>query len=181
MQHTRPLLLLSLAILTSSLFHLSAISALKVKPQPYLNTQYHTTGRCPVTRPTRFTPPAPFPATTGPKQFWFGTNALWTLLPINGEWSMLPQSPSGYTQKMGWFSERYNWKMDPRPAFTIVGNRIDGPAPPLTITAINGIHTERYPSSIAVRLNIPSGGCWRITAKYREQRVTVVVQVRAAH
>jgi hypothetical protein len=103
---------------------------------------------CPVTRPPvpPFIPPRPYPVKPdGSGNFWFGTKKLWILLLADGVW--LPHTESGYTQKMGWFNEEFNWRLEPYPAITVVGRRLDGAAPPLTVTGKNGGHTEPWSRS----------------------------------
>src|SRR6267143_1451444 len=48
---------------------------------------------CAVTTPPDqpFVPPSPYPATpSSGGDFWFGTNHLWTTLPLDGTWKNLP-------------------------------------------------------------------------------------------
>ena len=134
---------------------------------------------CPVTRPPAlpFSPPRPYPSEAGAGWFWFGTNKLWTALPVHGVWSRLPHTESGYTQKMAWFHEGFNWRLEPYPAIRLVGRRLDGAGPPLTVTGINSGHTERLGSVIGVRVNIPSLGCWEIKGHYRTGELAFVVWV----
>ncbi len=58
---------------------------------------------CPLTVPqsSTFVPPAPYDSLNSFKDhFWFGSNSLWTIIPLNGIWDGLPYNPSGYTQKI---------------------------------------------------------------------------------
>lgn len=135
--------------------------------------------RCPVTRPPAlsFVPPRPYPVKPGTGWFWFGTKKLWTMLLADGVWGGLPHTESGYTQKMPWLSEGYDWRLEPYPVITVIGRRLDGTAPPLTVTAANNVHTETLESVMGVRLNIPSLGCWEIKGHYRNGDLTFVVWV----
>ena len=47
---------------------------------------------CPVTKSAdhSFIPPAPYHVKPSSDQFWFGTDKLWTELPVTGTWSGLP-------------------------------------------------------------------------------------------
>jgi hypothetical protein len=149
------------------------------KPDSLLVNVGNKGQECPVTRAAAppFRPPPPFPATVAPSEFWFGTEVLWTILPVAGVWGRLPNVKSGYIQKMAWFSNLYNWKSEPQPAIEVVGTRVDNPAPPLTVLSIINGHTETLPSVMGVRVNVPSLGCWEITGKYREHKLTFVVLV----
>jgi hypothetical protein len=60
---------------------------------------------CPVTKPSgqTFIPPAPYAAKPSLDQFWFGTDKLWTALPVAGTWWGLPHyTPNDptYRQKL---------------------------------------------------------------------------------
>lgn len=124
-----------------------------------------------------FVPPAPFPPTPGRGQFWFGTNLLWTMLPENGTWNRLPKTQSGYTQKMAWFSEGYDWKLHPHPALAVVGKTLAKPISAVTVAGITGVNTNNFGSAMAVQLTVPTLGCWEIAGRYKEQEVRFVVFV----
>ena len=50
---------------------------------------------CPVTFPQdpAFVPPEPYsPISPFPGYFWYGTNSLWTLVPVDGVWADCPAS-----------------------------------------------------------------------------------------
>jgi len=57
---------------------------------------------CAVTQPQDpvFVPPAPY-LSNGPSggEFWYGSDSLWTALPVSGSWWGLPHNPEGYSQK----------------------------------------------------------------------------------
>jgi hypothetical protein len=149
------------------------------KPDSILVSAGNRRQECPVTRAAAppFRPPPPFPAAVAPSDFWFGTEALWTILPVDGVWRRLPQPTSGYVQKMAWFSNLYNSRSEPRPAIAVVGRRLDNPAPPLTVLNVSNAHTETLPTVMTVQVNVPSLGCWEITGKYREHKLLFVVLV----
>ena len=52
---------------------------------------------CPVTKPPAqpFVPPPPYWTDHGPDAFWIGTRKLWTMLPNNGIWHVLPIDSNG--------------------------------------------------------------------------------------
>ena len=58
---------------------------------------------CPVTKPYQtslFVPPLPYAPKAPLGYFWFGTNRLWTMLPVNGTWEGLPHYYIGLYPKM---------------------------------------------------------------------------------
>src|SRR5437868_278354 len=60
--------------------------------QPSETTNLNVPTTCPVTSPSDqpFVPPSPYLVKASEGTFWFGTEELWTMLPISGTWSGLP-------------------------------------------------------------------------------------------
>jgi hypothetical protein len=137
---------------------------------------------CPVTqRPVHpFVPPAPYSAKLDPGHFWFGTEKLWTDLQADGLWNGLPHyTPDDPTfrQKLFFWRAGFDARSEPRPALTITGKRLDAPAPPhASDRASNGWQDPEQPFMVT-GINLPTLGCWRITAHYRDQELTFVVRV----
>jgi hypothetical protein len=135
---------------------------------------------CPVTLPSvhLFVPPSPYSSETNPNDFWYGTDELWTSLPITGTWKGLShytQTDPSYVQKMSWSRQGYDWRTEPWPNLKITGRRLDSPAPPLAADhATNGwIHRDQPYMVVAV--NFPTLGCWEVTGRYENQELTFVV------
>jgi hypothetical protein len=137
---------------------------------------------CAVTKPAGhpFVPPAPYSAKLDPQSFWFGTEKLWTVLHADGVWNGLPHyTPDDPTfrQKLFFWRAGFNAHAEPRPALIITGKRLDAPALPLASDrASNGWQDPDQPFMVTA-INLPTLGCWRITAQYRGQRLTFVVRV----
>jgi len=138
---------------------------------------------CPVTKPYQtslFVPPLPYEAKLGSGQFWFGTDRLWTNLPVNGMWRGLPIDTSSshptFSQKLFLWRQGYDGRAEPRPKLTVMGKRIDTPAPPLEVsrptTAIMG-----HRSAMLVGLGFPTVGCWQITGRYEDDELSFVIWV----
>lgn len=139
---------------------------------------------CPVSRPPSrpFVPPAPYAAKPpGDRTFWFGTERLWTELPVDGIWPGLRHYSSttpGYRQKIFWWRAGYYWLEDPTPSLTVKGRRLDGPAPPFVIPrATNGYREQDVKSFMLVGADIPTHGCWEITGQFKGDKLTFVVWV----
>jgi hypothetical protein len=139
-------------------------------------------GNCRVTLPAdgRFVPPSPFPAEpdgTGVFAFWFGTEKLWTVLPVDGIWELGHYTPSdaSYRQKLFLWRDGYNWRAEPHPHLRVTGRRLDGQAPPLVARVSNGYRDGK--SFMVVGMDIPTLGCWEITGNYDAQELTFVVWV----
>jgi hypothetical protein len=137
---------------------------------------------CPITKPPahRFVRPAPYSAELDPGSFWFGTEKLWTVLRADGLWNGLPHyTPDDPTfrQKLFFWRAGFDAHAEPRPALIVTGKRLDGPAPPLASDrASNGWQDPDQPFMVTA-VNLPTLGCWRITAHYRDQELTFVVRV----
>jgi hypothetical protein len=142
-------------------------------PTPYPDNLRQVPDSCPVTRPQepRFAPPEPYPRFASPGHFWYGSQDLWTSLPIDYTWSRLPRSDhdGGYVQKVFWWRTDYDWQLEPRPALTVTGRRLDGDAPPMAASqATNGFHPGLQ-SFMLVGVSVPTTGCWEISGRYDDQ------------
>jgi hypothetical protein len=115
------------------------------------------------------------PPSSDPSQFFFGTDKLWTVLPVDGTWrGPFPgrQSDFVYYNKLPWYrSAALSEKGGP---LTVKGRRLDGPAPSF-------IQTNEYfqynPGGIVDGISIPAYGCWEINGHYVDQEVTFTVWV----
>jgi len=135
---------------------------------------------CPITPlpETPFVPPAPYREQPAPGYFWYGSPVLWTELPEDGRWFNLPyRKGRGYTQKMVFWNEEYDWRAEPEPALTLEGRRLDASAPSLEVAAATNAFREDYGSFIITGGSIPTEGCWEFTARYRDGELTFVVWV----
>jgi len=132
-----------------------------------------------------FTPPEPYGAPLE-GEFWLGSPALWTSLPADGAWCDLPLhdlasgqtgSQAGYTQKLAWWREGYDWQAEPEPDLTVTGRRLDGEAPPLMASKATNAYAADIGSAMLVGVDVPTAGCWEITGRYGEQELSFVIQV----
>ena len=134
---------------------------------------------CPVTRPpeVRFIPPGPYSEWPALGYAWYGTDALWTAIPNNGEWAGLPHNPPGYTQKVFWWREGYFWTDEPEPKLTVTGRRLDAPAPPLVVSKATNAFAADIQSAMLVGVDFPTLGCWEISGVYADAKLDFVVWV----
>jgi hypothetical protein len=135
---------------------------------------------CPITtlQNPSFTAPAPY-SSDAPwsNQFWYGTQFLWTALPIDGIWSSLPHNPEGYTQKVFWWREGYVWTEEPEPDLLVTGERLDASVPPLIASKATNAYASDIGSAMLVGVDFPALGCWKITGKYKDAELSFVVWV----
>jgi hypothetical protein len=138
---------------------------------------------CPATKPYQtslFVPPPPYAAKAGNGRFWFGSDRLWTNLPVNGTLKGLPvNATSGHpkiVEKMFWWRQGYDAHREPQPKMKVTGKRIDSPGSPLRVSpATNAMNGDR--SAILVGVDFPTFGCWQITGRYEDDELTFVLWV----
>jgi hypothetical protein len=132
---------------------------------------------CHVTLPSdgAYEPPFPESGPPGPHRFYFGTEKLWTVLPTDGTW----RGPySGAARDDFVYSDKLTWLRNPAVlkvgTLTIDGRRLDGPAPSFIETnEFFGYNRGGIVGGIA----IPAYGCWEITGRYDDQKLTFTVWV----
>lgn len=140
----------------------------------------HAPSNCPVTLPQdpRFIPPPPYPVyAASADHFWYGTDSLWTLLPIKGVWSGLAHNPQGYRQKVFWWRKGYFWRDEPEPELSVTGRRLNASAPALYVSKATNAFAEDIQSAMLVGVDFPTVGCWEITGRYAGARLRFVVWV----
>jgi hypothetical protein len=141
---------------------------------------------CRVTLPAdgSFTPPSPVPMgpvpdgqpassiELGVDEFWYGSEKLWTVLPIDGTWRGSSPSIPGdlahfaYSNKLPWFRFHPAFSEKDGP-LTITGKRLDGPASSFTEEFYaNAFPRDDDNAMIMGGVDIPSFGCWQITGHY---------------
>jgi VWFA-related protein len=139
-----------------------------------------TDSSCHVTRPdASFVPPSPYPGRTPlENEVWFGTPALWTMLPASGTWRQLPVADAGYRQKVFLWYPGYDGRAEQWPNATVTGRRADAEAEPIRAErATNAYRRDFGGWAMLVDIEIPSAGCWEITAAYNDASLEFTVQV----
>lgn len=131
---------------------------------------------CPVTREPEhpFSPPPPYPASAPyDGHFWYGTESLWTMLPVGGRWDQLARG-----EKVWWWRLGYSGRQEPQPELGITARRLDGKAPVAESAppATNGYHAD-FHWAILTGFQVPTAGCWEITGHYQDQVLSFIVWV----
>jgi hypothetical protein len=169
MKVLRLVLLISLLALTAS--------AQQISPQ-----QDIAPASCPVTiapaTPLKLPPLYKFDEDGN--SFLIGTEKLWTGLRKSGVWYWAPHKPGHendvqpLTEKTFWWSVDFRYDKEWRPKLKVTGRRLDGPTRPLLTLPT----TNAFPGPTAAMLvgvYVPTPGCWEITGKYRDQKLSFVV------
>jgi hypothetical protein len=117
-----------------------------------------------------FIPPAPYPADAS-GGFWYGSDALWTRLPLNGDWAR-----AGVGYKFFFFSKDFDWRAARQPLLILTGKRIDGDAPPVALAGGTNAGGKGWKAMLAL-FEMPTAGCWEINAYHDGHALTFVVSV----
>jgi len=141
---------------------------------------------CPVTNPPSqpFVPPPPYWTNHGPNQFWYGTESLWTLLSVPGTcaWhirSNVLESKGAYRTNLSYWRRGFNWRKEREPKLVINARRLDHDARVIVIVHANAVFvTGPAPAAMMTAIDIPTAGCWEITAKYKDQKLSFVVSLQ---
>lgn len=120
---------------------------------------------CSATRPTEAVPPSENDAFRGSNGSWY-TNADQTIW-AGGMATHLLAGPEG--NKVPWIRPKGS-------VLTIVGRRLDGESPPLRVS-VPCCYGGTFQ---ATGLFVPSEGCWEITARAGDRKLTFVTEVKAA-
>ncbi len=172
-----------------SLLYLLSLSQAVLAPQAPKPESVPET--CRVTRPYQtslFVPPAPYETKTAKTQFWFGTNRLWTNLPVDGIWKGLPLDTTArqptFGQKLFWWRQGYDARIESRPNLIVTGKRLDSPAPLLEVSPVTPLEVSPATNAFAaprsamlVGIGFPAVGCWQITGRYEDDELTFVIWV----
>jgi hypothetical protein len=137
---------------------------------------------CPVTKPPAqpFVPPPPYWTDHGTDGFWYGTESLWTLLGVEGTWPMhnnVLESQGAYRTKLTYWRRGFDWRKD-KPELTVVAKRLDSDAPIVAADPANAVFVTTDKPAMMTGIDIPSIGCWKITAQYRGDELSFVVSVQ---
>lgn len=135
---------------------------------------------CPVTRPPQ---PAFVPETgLAPEQgqFFYGSDSLWTTLPVSGVWNALPQTEKGFTQKIFWWSADFDISTEIYPSLTVTALFLDDKnTVPQTIPSSAETTGSDFSSAfMLVGMEFPTEGCWQITGAYKDVELTFTVLVK---
>jgi hypothetical protein len=129
-----------------------------------------TATRCPVTVPNGTKPP-PKPLGIG----WHGNGLLWTLLAPDGIYA----APPARVRADGSILDELRWATRSRNrAPSVSGRRLKARAPPLRVLAVRRRSSRSRKAAFwAIAAVFPAPGCWRITARVADIRLTYALNV----
>jgi len=144
-----------------------------------VSQQQELSEACPATKPLSqpFVPPPPYWTNHGPNQFWYGTESLWTLLGVHGVCHV--DKDGRYGTKLTYWQRGFDWRKERPPKLVINARRLDHDAPVIVIDHANAVFvTGSAPAAMMTAIDIPTPGCWEITAKYKDQKLSFVVSLQ---
>jgi hypothetical protein len=129
---------------------------------------------CPVTLPATLPLSAPesHPDQPGnPEMAWYGTEDLWTALPIDGDY--------GPRKSVWWSSSFAGGGIEQTPAIDVVWERLDADDPPITNDGYGtNAHTVADGWFMIAGSDPDEPGCWRVTARYAGSSLSYVYERR---
>jgi len=127
-----------------------------------------------------FVPPLPYAQKPPNGTFWYGTESLWTGLPIEGTWSMRDNvlKGNGYRTKLVYWQQGFDWRKTPHPELIVEARRLDSGAHPVAAEHSNAVFVTSNTPAIMTAIDIPTAGCWELTAQYGGHTLRFVVSVQ---
>lgn len=135
-------------------------------------------GSCPVTLHPNVAPLASQTAALSLPGFLvpYGQPELWTTIPRSGSWSSSTSTTGGRFIRTFWYSDRWSIADEPSPSISVSAGRLGGGDSVTGSAAVNA-RSRELGDSMIVSLDLPSGGCWQITATYRDQSLSYAVWI----
>jgi hypothetical protein len=136
---------------------------------------------CPVTTAPSppFVPPVPYRANPYDEHFWYGTNGLWTSLPVEGVWRLPRREDGFYFNKLFLWQEGWDWRKEPYPPgpdIKLVLRRLNGNTSPITSRGgTNAFFDDSW--AMLTGVNFPTEGCWEITSFHDGHKLTFVLSI----
>ena len=131
-----------------------------------------------------FVPPIAYPSgALSSGMFWYGTDTLWTALSFDGKWTIQnnPLAPKGYETKLFFWRRGFDWRKELKPKLIVTGKRLDGDAPSIAVADASAVFVlgrpDTMPPGMMTLIEIPTAGCWEITAHYAGHTLTFIVSV----
>jgi hypothetical protein len=134
-----------------------------------------------------FVPPVQYPPDgLAAGTFWYGTDALWTALRVDGTWKESPESKGkGYFEKLVFWRRGFDWRKEIKPKLIVTGKRLDGDAPSIAEAHASAVFvTDKpgyMPPGMMTGIDLPTAGCWEITAHYGGHTLTFIISVELEH
>jgi hypothetical protein len=129
----------------------------------------------------QFVPPSPYQQDAPSGQFWYGSDSLWTLLGITGIWNShrnVHEDAGVYTTKLVYWRQGFDWRKEVDPELSVVAKRLDREAPQIRAGPARAVFVTGPRPAMMTGIDIPSAGCWELTAEYHEHKLSFVVSAQ---
>jgi hypothetical protein len=131
-----------------------------------------------------FVPPITYPSGgLAAGMFWYGTDALWTSLSFDGKWKAAKDGKA--FEKLVFWRRGFDWRKEIEPELIVTGKRLDGEAPSIAVAHASAVFvTDKpgyMPPGMMTGIDIPTVGCWEITAHYGGHTLTFIISVEREH
>lgn len=141
-----------------------------------------TSAQCRTTLPPNpaFVPLAPYPPSASDGMFWYGTDALWTALNVDGKWKIhnnVLEDKGAYRTKLVFWRRGFDWRRELEPKLIITARRLDGEAPSVAVAHANAVFVQGNTPAMMTGIDIPTAGCWELTGHYHGHTLTFTVSV----
>jgi hypothetical protein len=140
---------------------------------------FSATAACLTTLPSNrpFAPRPPYPADPPEGEFWYGTDALWTLLPTNGVWQGSDkQAGYVYNTKLVFWRRGFSWRIEYPAKLTLNAERVDGDAEPFTIDHASSVKLANT-QGMMIGVAVPTAGCWEFAVRYHGDSLAFTIWV----
>jgi hypothetical protein len=101
-------------------------------------------------------------------------------LSVQGTWNIrgnVSASEGAYTTKLTYWRRGFDWRKD-KPKLTVIAKRLDHEAPSVAASPASAVFVTTDKPAMMTGIDIPSIGCWKITAQYRGDELSFVVSVQ---
>ena len=134
---------------------------------------------CPVTRATPETQfkPSSVPRGLAPESmvFWYGSDSLYTALDPGGRWRGIA-SPAGTRNKSFWFRNNAEWLSERPYQLKLTYRQLDTTGPMYSGAEVTNAIIGKEVAMLTM-LELPTRGCWEVTASYKNAHVSFVTWV----
>jgi len=111
-----------------------------------------------------------------PSENWYGSEQLAVILPRDGAWRGLGPTYD-FRDKLFFWSVGFEAGSEKN--LQVTGVRLDGNSPPAVISKATNAYAESLGGwTMLVLVELPSAGCWQITAEYLGEKLTFVVETQ---
>jgi len=88
------------------------------------------------------------------------------------------EGKGGYRTKLTYWRRGFDWRREPEPELIVIAKRLDREAPSVAAGPAHAVFVTTERPGMMTGIDLPSIGCWEITAQYSGHRLSFVVSVQ---